>query len=91
MQMQQIKEKIKRHTPEIVGTAVAVLAVVVTVYIKKSTSATGLVKEPARLAGGNHIVLENVQSNLWRDMDEPDNYYWLNGASDFEVHMATGA
>lgn len=80
MQIQEIKQKIKRHTPEIVGTAVAVLGVAVAVYIKKSTSATGLVKEPDRLAGGNHIVLENVQSNLWRDMDEPDNLYYLNAA-----------
>lgn len=85
MQMQDIRAKIKRYSPEIITTAYVALGCIATVYLVKTANKnSNLQTEPDRLAGPNHIVLEHVEGekNLWVDMDEPVNFYRLEGARD---------
>lgn len=80
--LSEMKTRVQQHVPEIVITGFAVVSgIAAFIYIQKAMSPSELLTEPDRLAGPNMIVLENVRGNLWRDMDEPDNTYSLNGVS----------
>jgi hypothetical protein len=99
MQMAKIKAKIEQRMPELaagsfIGISLGVILLVAQKVLtevdndgpfKPFIDADG---QTRYVKDTQHIVLENVQSNMWRDLDNPDHHYWLNGASDAEVDWA---
>lgn len=81
--LDKIKTHLKRNKDVyIAGGFAALVGVTATATVSRLAETKTPAAEPDRLADARHIVLENVNGeNLWFDMDEPDNFYRLEGVS----------
>lgn len=81
-QLFNIKTKARHYAAPVICVGLGVGSLIVAgVCVKNANQRLASLTEPDRLAGSNMIVLDNVDgTNLWRDMDEPDNLYMLEPA-----------